>query len=397
MSVTAAESQPVTEPDAGPLLSVEDLRVSFRTDDGVVHAVDGISYEVQAGQTLGIVGESGSGKTVSSLTALGLTRSRGSDISGKIMFGGRDLVAMSDDDLRSVRGNDVAMIFQDPLSALHPFYKVGAQLVEAMQAHRSIKRGAARTRAAELLELVGIPDPKRRVDQYPHEFSGGMRQRAMIAMALANEPKLLIADEPTTALDVTVQAQILALLDDLQTRLGMAIVIITHDLGVVAEIADQIAVMYAGRIVERGTTQEIFRRPEHPYTWGLLKSIPRLDAARGEELVPISGRPPSLINRPSGCHFHPRCPYVQESHKRIDPRLEPIPGKAGHSAACLLAPDVRERIWAGLQAGSDLGSLQRIAAAGEAALPGSTAAASAARGQATVTPGPTPQPGKETS
>ena len=362
MSATADVPEQATPSGAGPLLSVQDLRVSFRTDDGVVHAVDGISYDVPAGKTLGIVGESGSGKTVSSLTALGLTRTRGSDISGKIVFDGRDVVAMSDDDLRGIRGNDMAMIFQDPLSSLHPFYKVGAQLVEAMQAHRSIRKAAARTRAAELLELVGIPDPKRRVDQYPHEFSGGMRQRAMIAMALANEPKLLIADEPTTALDVTVQAQILALLDDLQTRLGTAIIIITHDLGVVAEIADEIAVMYAGRIVERGTTEEIFRHPEHPYTWGLLKSIPRLDAGRGEELVPISGRPPSLINRPSGCHFHPRCPYVQDSHKRIDPRLELIPGNDGHGVACLLEPEVRRRIWTGLQQGSDIASMQRIAA-----------------------------------
>jgi len=365
MSATAAETQPSIQPGSGPLLSVQDLRVSFRTDDGVVHAVDGISYDVHAGQTLGIVGESGSGKTVSSLTALGLTRTQGSEISGKILFEGQDVVAMSDDDLRAVRGNDVAMIFQDPLSSLHPFYKVGWQLVEAMQAHRDIKRSAARTRAAELLELVGIPDPKRRVDQYPHEFSGGMRQRAMIAMALANEPKLLIADEPTTALDVTVQAQILALLADLQKRLGMAIVIITHDLGVVAEIADQIAVMYAGRIVERGSTQEIFRQPQHPYTWGLLKSIPRLDAPRGEELVPISGRPPSLINRPTGCHFHPRCPYVQHSHKQIDPRLGSISGHGGHAVACLLEPSVRERIWSGLQQGRDVDALQRIAAASE--------------------------------
>jgi len=369
MSATAAAPEPIAQPDSGALLSVQDLRVSFRTDDGVVHAVDGISYDVAPGKTLGIVGESGSGKTVSSLTALGLTRTRGSDISGKIMFEGQDLVAMSDDDLRGIRGNDVAMIFQDPLSSLHPFYKVGWQLVEAMQAHREIKRSAARTRAAELLALVGIPDPKRRVDQYPHEFSGGMRQRAMIAMALANDPKLLIADEPTTALDVTVQAQILALLDDLQQRLGMAIIIITHDLGVVAEIADQIAVMYAGRIVERGSTQEIFRRPQHPYTWGLLKSIPRLDAPRGEELVPISGRPPSLINRPPGCHFHPRCPYVQDSHKQIDPRLEPISGHGGHGVACLLEPGVRELIWSGLQEGRDVDALQRIAASGEPVRP----------------------------
>jgi peptide/nickel transport system ATP-binding protein len=345
------------------LLSVEDLRVSFHTDDGVVHAVDGISYTVQPGKTLGIVGESGSGKTVSSLTTLGLTRSRRSRIEGRILFEGQDIVSMDDDKLRRIRGNDVAMIFQDPLSALHPFYRVGSQLVEAMQAHRKISRSAARARAAELLDLVGIPDPKRRIDQYPHEFSGGMRQRAMIAMALANEPKLLIADEPTTALDVTVQAQILSLLDDLQKRLGTAIIIITHDLGVVAEIADEIAVMYAGRIVERGSTSEIFHAPQHPYTWGLLSSIPRLDNPREEELVPISGRPPSLINRPSGCHFHPRCPYAREAHKRVDPRLEPVNGADGHLAACLLESAVRERLWEGIRAGRDRDSLVRIAQA----------------------------------
>jgi peptide/nickel transport system ATP-binding protein len=348
-----------------PLLSVEDLRVSFRTDDGVVHAVDGISYVVEEGKTLGIVGESGSGKTVSSLTALGLTRSRNATIEGRIMFDGQDMVAMDDDHLRAIRGNDMAMIFQDPLSAMHPFYRVGWQLVEAMQAHRRMSRSAARNRAAELLELVGIPDPKRRIDAYPHEFSGGMRQRAMIAMALANEPKLLIADEPTTALDVTVQAQILALLGDLQERLGTAIIIITHDLGVVAEIADDIAVMYAGRIVERGSTDEIFHHPQHPYTWGLLSSIPRLDSPRDEELVPISGRPPSLINRPSGCYFHPRCPYAQEAHKRVDPRLEPVNGGGGahpHVSACLLTANVRTQIWDGVRTGRDAESLVRLAA-----------------------------------
>jgi peptide/nickel transport system ATP-binding protein len=348
---------------SGPLLSVEDLRVSFHTDDGIVHAVDGISYAVEAGKTLGIVGESGSGKTVSSLTTLGLTRSHRSTIEGRIMFEGQDLVTAVDDDLRHIRGNEIAMIFQDPLSSLHPFYKVGTQLVEAMQAHRRIRRSQAHARAAELLELVGIPDPKRRVDQYPHEFSGGMRQRAMIAMALSNEPKLIIADEPTTALDVTVQAQILALLGDLQTRLGTAIIIITHDLGVVAEIADDIAVMYAGRIVERGHTQDIFSSPQHPYTWGLLSSIPRLDAPRSEELVPISGRPPSLINRPSGCYFHPRCPYVREAHKQVDPRLEPVSGSSSHVAACLLESAVRERVWEGIRGGRDRDSLVRIASA----------------------------------
>ena len=272
---------------------------------------------------------------------------------------------MHDDELRQIRGNDISMIFQDPLSSLHPFYRVGWQLVEAMQAHRSLSRSAARARAVELLELVGIPDPKRRVDQYPHEFSGGMRQRAMIAMALSNEPKLLIADEPTTALDVTVQAQILALLADLQKRLGTAIIIITHDLGVVAEIADEIAVMYAGRIVERGTAQQIFDAPQHPYTWGLLKSIPRLDSPREEELVPISGRPPSLINRPSGCHFHPRCPYAQEAHKRIDPRLEPVVGDAGHGVACLLATDIRRADSGRVSGpGHDPSALQALAASG---------------------------------
>jgi peptide/nickel transport system ATP-binding protein len=357
---------------AEPLLRVEDLRVEFPSEDGLVHAVDGISYQVQAGRTLGIVGESGSGKTVSSLTTLGLTRRQGAQISGRIVFDGEDLVTLPEDRLRAIRGNDIAMIFQDPLSALHPLYKVGRQLVEAVLAHQDVSKAKARERAIELLGLVGIPDPGRRVDEYPHEFSGGMRQRAMIAMALANEPKLLIADEPTTALDVTVQAQILALLERLQRELGMAIVIITHDLGVVAEIADHIAVMYAGRIVERGTTDEIFHHPQHPYTWGLLTSIPRLDNPRDEELVPISGRPPSLINRPSGCHFHPRCPYVQEAHKRIDPRLEAVDGSGsrdGHVSACLLPSRVRAQIWEGLQSGREPEALQRMAAASVAATP----------------------------
>jgi peptide/nickel transport system ATP-binding protein len=353
---------------SAPLLEVQDLRVSFSTDDGVVHAVDGISYSVREGQTLGIVGESGSGKSVSSLTTLGLTRSPNTKIEGRMLFGGKDLVQMSDHDLRQVRGNEIAMIFQDPLSSLHPFYRVGKQLTEAILIHRHIGKSAARARALELLEMVGIPDPKGRIDAYPHEFSGGMRQRAMIAMALANEPKLLIADEPTTALDVTVQAQILALLDDLQRRLGMAIVIITHDLGVVAEISDEISVMYAGRIVEHASTREIFAAPQHPYTWGLLRSIPRLDSPRGEELIPISGRPPSLINRPSGCHFHPRCPYAQETHKRIDPKLEPVPGARSHEVACLLAPAVRASIWQGLASGRTPEQLLPLAAASNPAV-----------------------------
>ncbi|MGI8429269.1 MAG: ABC transporter ATP-binding protein [Solirubrobacteraceae bacterium] len=346
---------------SAPLLDVQKLRVSFATDDGVVRAVDGISYSIEAGKTLGIVGESGSGKSVSALSTLGLTRTPGAQIVGRMMFGGQDLLKLSDEQLRAIRGNGIAMIFQDPLSALHPFYTVGTQLVEAVRAHHHVSKAAARDRAIDLLELVGIPDPHRRVDQHPHEFSGGMRQRAMIAMALANEPKLLIADEPTTALDVTVQAQILALLSDLQRRLGMAIIIITHDLGVVAEIADEIAVMYAGRIVEHASTQQLFAAPQHPYTWGLLKAIPRLGSPRGEELVPISGRPPSMINRPSGCHFHPRCPYVRDAHKRADPSLEPVPDDPGHEVACLLDHKVRAQIWQGLQAGNTPASLRQLA------------------------------------
>jgi peptide/nickel transport system ATP-binding protein len=334
-----------------PLLRVEDLRVQFHTEDGVVHAVDGITYQVLPGRTLGIVGESGSGKTVSSLTTLGLTRYQGAEISGKILFEGRDLVQMEDEELRAIRGNEIAMIFQDPLSSLHPLYKVGKQIIEAVRTHRDVSKKQARARAIELLGLVGIPDPANRVDQYPHEFSGGMRQRAMIAMALANDPKLLIADEPTTALDVTVQAQILALMERLQSELGMAIVIITHDLGVVAEMADDIAVMYAGRIVETAPTSEIFASPEHPYTWGLLRSIPRLERDREEALVPIPGSPPSLIRPPSGCHFHPRCLYALPEHSRIDPDLEATPGESDHFVACLLEPEVRRRLWASLSAG----------------------------------------------
>jgi peptide/nickel transport system ATP-binding protein len=333
------------------LLRVEDLRVEFPTEDGVVHAVDGLSYEVERGRTLGIVGESGSGKTVSSLTTLGLTRTQGAHVSGRIVFDGKDLLTLSEAELRAIRGNEIAMIFQDPLSSLHPFFKVGRQLVEAIRVHRDLSKRQARERAIELLGLVGIPDPSARVDNYPHEFSGGMRQRAMIAMALANEPKLLIADEPTTALDVTVQAQILALLERLQRELGMAIVIITHDLGVVAEMADEIAVMYSGRIVERASSTVLFDAPEHPYTWGLLKSIPTLASSRDDDLVPIPGTPPSLIRPPSGCHFHPRCPYARPSHARIDPQLLPVPDDSAHQAACLLDAGVRRRLWAQLRAG----------------------------------------------
>ncbi len=334
-----------------PLLRVEDLRVSFPTEDGVVGAVDGVSLQLRRGHTLGIVGESGSGKTVAALSVLGLTRREGARVTGRIFFEGRDLLALTEGDLRTIRGAEIAMVFQDPLSSLHPLYRVGAQIVEAIRTHQDVSKAKARTRTIELLELVGIPDPARRVDAYPHELSGGMRQRVMIAMALANEPKLLIADEPTTALDVTVQAQILALLERLQRELQMAVVLVTHDLGVVAEMADEIAVMYAGRIVETASAKRLLSVPEHPYTWGLLRSIPMLDGPRKERLTPIPGSPPSLIAPPSGCHFHPRCPYAQPEHARIDPALEPVPDDPSHHVACLLESDVRRRLWKQLGAG----------------------------------------------
>jgi peptide/nickel transport system ATP-binding protein len=337
---------------AQPLLEVKDLKVHFETEDGVVQAVDGISYSVERGRALGIVGESGSGKSVSSMTVMGLTRAGNARISGSITFDGKDLLSASDDEMRRVRGGEIAMIFQDPLSSLHPFYKIGDQLVEAHRSHNEVSKARARDRAIEMLGLVGIPDPRSRIDGYPHEFSGGMRQRVMIAMALINDPKLLIADEPTTALDVTVQAQILELIQKLQHELDTAVVMITHDLGVVAEVTEEIAVMYAGRIVEYGSADTVFSAPEHPYTWGLLNSIPRLDTPRDQELVPIYGRPPSLINKPHGCSFHPRCPYVREAHKKVDPRLEPTGGAdPSHKVACLLPSDTRRSLWAALRRG----------------------------------------------
>jgi len=324
------------------LLEVEGLRVRFDTEDGPLQAVDGVSLSVEAGRVLGIVGESGSGKSVTALATMGLVPGR---IEGRARFEGRDLLALSPEEMRRVRGHEIAIVFQDPLSSLHPFYRVGRQLAEAVRVHQDVSRRAARARAVELLGLVGVPEPAERVDAYPHQLSGGMRQRAMIAMALANDPRLLIADEPTTALDVTVQAQILALLRRLQEERGMAIVIITHDLGVVAELADDVAVMYAGQIVERAPVERLFAAPEHPYTWGLLRSMPRLDVPRERELVPIPGRPPSLVHPPGGCRFHPRCPYVRDPHREVEPALEPVPGDEGHAVACLLDPATRRRLW----------------------------------------------------
>ena len=323
------------------LLTVKDLKVSFNTEDGVVHAVEGVSYEVEPGKTLGIVGESGSGKTVGTLTIMGLTRAANTKISGQAIFDGEDLLSASEQQMRAIRGDEIAMIFQDPLSSLHPFFTIGAQLVEAIQVHNKVSKAAARTRSAELLTMVGLSDARDRLSSYPHEFSGGMRQRVMIAMALANEPRLLIADEPTTALDVTVQAQILELIAELQAETGTAMIIITHDLGVVAEVADEIAVMYAGRIVEQASAAELFANPQHPYTRGLLASIPRLDRDRSSGLDPIAGRPPSLIAPPSGCAFHPRCPRAFDRCPAELPPLEPVAAGSKHLVACLLSPEER--------------------------------------------------------
>jgi peptide/nickel transport system ATP-binding protein len=292
-----------------PFLVVDDLTVRFPTADGLVQAVTGLSYTVAQGKTLGIVGESGSGKSVSSMAIMGLHDLRRTRMTGSIQVGGREVVGLSNDQMRSLRGDDVAMIFQDPLSSLHPFYTIGNQITEAYRAHNKVSKSQAKARAVEMLDRVGIPQARSRVDDFPHQFSGGMRQRAMIAMALVNDPKLLIADEPTTALDVTVQAQILDLLQELQRDFDSAIIIITHDLGVVAEMADDVLVMYAGRAVEYGPTNEILTHPQMPYTWGLLSSVPDVSASTDARLLPIAGNPPSLLNPPSGCPFHPRCPH----------------------------------------------------------------------------------------
>jgi peptide/nickel transport system ATP-binding protein len=324
------------------LLDVRDLQVSFRTLDGVVRAVDGVSFTLERGRTIGLVGESGSGKSALTLTLSGLTRSSTTDISGEILLDGRDLVSLSTSELRSLRGRRLAMVFQDPLSALHPLYRVGWQIEEAIAAHEKVSAKARRARTIELLRWVRIPDPASRVDAYPHELSGGMRQRVMIAMALALGPEILIADEPTTALDVTVQAQILELLADLQAERGTAIVLISHDFGVVAELADDIAVMYAGRIVEQGARDAVLGQPRHPYTLGLLESIPRLDRRRGDELSPIPGLPPNLIDLVAGCAFHPRCRFAREvCLERTPPLVESAPG---HYSACLFDRAVLQEV-----------------------------------------------------
>ncbi|MER6348538.1 ABC transporter ATP-binding protein [Streptomyces sp. NPDC001595] len=297
-------------PAAGDaFLSVRDLHVSFRTEDGIVRAVDGLSFDLERGRTLGIVGESGSGKSVTNLTVLGLHNPMFTTVEGEILLDGKELTTARESELEKLRGNKVAMIFQDPLTALSPYYTVGRQIAEPYRKHTGASKKEAWDRAVQMLGKVGIPNPQQRAKDYPHQFSGGMRQRAMIAMALVCDPDLLIADEPTTALDVTVQAQILDLLKDLQQEFGSAIIFITHDLGVIADMADDIMVMYAGSAVERGSTEEVLRAPQHPYTWGLLNSMPRLDSDVSTPLAPIPGSPPSLLTPPSGCRFHPRCTF----------------------------------------------------------------------------------------
>src|SRR5712691_7623178 len=325
------------------LLEVRDLKTHFRTDDGIVRAVDGVSFSVEKGKTLGIVGESGSGKSVTCLTVMGLNSKRITMTSGEAIFKDRDLLTMPPRELRAIRGNEISMIFQDPMTSLNPVHSIGKQLVEAVLLHDDkVSKAQAKARAVELLKAVGIPRPERRVDDYPHQFSGGMRQRVMIAMALINDPDLLIADEPTTALDVTTQAQILNLMTKLQADFGSAIIMITHDLRDYAEIADEVVVMYAARVAEQAPINNLFRRPHHPYTWGLLGSLPRLDADV-ERLVQIQGQPPSLLNPPRGCRFHPRCPYVMEICKTTEPELLQVSHDPEHFQRCHLDEETKDR------------------------------------------------------
>jgi oligopeptide/dipeptide ABC transporter ATP-binding protein len=320
------------------LLEVKDLKVRFTTEDGIVRAVEGVDFELDRGQVLGIVGESGSGKSVTAMTMLGLTRAHNTTFEGEVVYKGQNLLAMPERRLRDVRGNEIAMIFQDPMTSLNPVYRVGDQIVEAILTHEDVGKRTARQRTVELLRRVGIPNPNQRVDDYPHQFSGGMRQRAMIAMALSCNPDVLIADEPTTALDVTIQAQIIELIDQLKDDFNSAVILITHDLGVVADVANEILVMYAGRVVERGPKRSIFYDPQHPYTWGLLGSIPRLDRPKGGRLASIKGMPPSLINLPKGCKFRPRCPHAFD--KCIEePDLLNRVDERGHLDRCWLSVD----------------------------------------------------------
>ncbi len=329
-------------------LTVKDLKVHFSTDDGLVKAVDGLSFSVEKGKTLGIVGESGSGKSVTCLAILGLQKGTRAQVSGEIWVDGQEIVSKTENQVRELRGKSMAMIFQDALAALHPYFTVGNQIAEAYQVHNQVSNKIARARAIEMLDRVGIPEPAKRVDDYPHQFSGGMRQRAMIAMSLSCNPALLIADEPTTALDVTVQAQILDLLRDLQKEFGSAIILVTHDLGVVAETADDVLLMYGGKAIEYGTVRDILQRPQHPYAWGLLSSIPRLTGDPDSALLAIPGAPPSLISVPSGCAFHPRCRYatrVGAACGKDVPLMVALEADPHHEVRCHLEPSARVDIY----------------------------------------------------
>ena len=330
------KEQPI--PEGSHLLEVDNLKMYFHTQDGIVHAVDGVSYTLDRGETLGVVGESGSGKSVTHMTIMGLIEMPPGKIEGgDIRYRGHSILEMTEEEMQHIRGNDIAMIFQDPMTSLNPVYKIGRQVGEGLRLHRGYSKQEALKRATELLDLVGIPEPEKRVNEYPHQFSGGMRQRVMIAMALACDPDILIADEPTTALDVTIQAQIIELMQEMQQKNGNAIIMITHDLGVVADMADKIMVMYAGRPVEFGTAEEIFYEPRHPYTWGLIRSIPEHGLDEKKELTPIAGNPPSLVNLPSGCPFAPRCPYAVDICHEQAP--EYLTTETGHYAACHFADD----------------------------------------------------------
>jgi oligopeptide/dipeptide ABC transporter ATP-binding protein len=325
---------------AGALLSVSGLRVGFATEGGLLQAVDGVDFDLRPGEVLAIVGESGSGKSVTAQTIIGLTRSKNARIEGSVTLEGQELIEASDAEMRQLRGERIAMVFQDPMTSFNPVHRIGAQIVEAIRAHRSeTGKSEARQRVVELFEAVGIPDAERRVDDYPHEFSGGMRQRAMIAMALALEPDVLIADEPTTALDVTIQAQILELLEELNRKRNLATILITHDLGVVAEVAHRVLVMYAGKVVEEGTLDEIFYDPQHPYTWGLLGSLTRLDRPRPVRLPQISGAPPSLLSLPDGCSFRPRCPHEFAKCTEMPELSERLTDAPRHCDRCWLEPE----------------------------------------------------------
>jgi len=344
--VTGSAPPPDVDPGAAPptLLEVSGLSVSFRTEQGVVHAVEDASFTVGRGEVVAVVGESGSGKSVTGLTLMGLTQSPNATIAGSAKLSGRELIGASQATLREVRGAEIAMIFQDPMSSLNPVVRVGEQIVEQIRAHEEIAHDAALARAVELMERVGIPRARDRSRAFPHEFSGGMRQRVMIAMALSCSPRLLIADEPTTALDVTIQAQIMEELGLLRRETGAGILLVTHDLGVVADIADRIIVMYAGQIVEQGSLDDLFYDPQHPYTWGLLGSITRVDRVRSARLPAIPGQPPSLLNAPAGCHFRPRCPHAFDACTQ-PPALEArLPGSPAHRDRCFLEPSVKRRI-----------------------------------------------------